>query len=89
MAAVDNFGQSTGMSSPMENAFAITPDDEEELAFVTRGLYLGTSGDVAVTMANGDEVTFLNMAAGVVHPLRVKIVKDTGTEADLGIIGLY
>mgnify|MGYP003529668988 CR=1 FL=1 len=89
MAATDLFTHSVGATSPAENAFTITPHDTNELAFVTRGLYLGVSGDVAVTMANGDEVTFLNMAAGIIHPLRVKIVKDTGTDADLGIIGVY
>ena len=89
MAATDLFTHSVGATSPAENAFAITPHDTNELTYVTRGLYLGVSGDVAVTTSNGDEVTFLNMAAGIIHPLRVKIVKDTGTDADLGIIGVY
>ena len=89
MPATDYFTHSVGATSPAENAFAITPHDTNELTYVTRGLYLGVSGDVAVTTSNGDEVTFLNMAAGIIHPLRVKIVKDTGTDADLGIIGVY
>ena len=89
MAAVNKFVGLKSDMAPASNAFTITPHDTNELAFVTRGLYLGVSGDVAVTMANGDEVTFLNMAAGIIHPLRVKIVKDTGTDADLGIIGVY
>ncbi len=89
MAAVNKFVGLKSDMAPAGNAFAITPHDTNELAFVTRGLYLGVSGDVAVTTSNGDEVTFLNMAAGIIHPLRVKIVKDTGTDADLGIIGVY
>lgn len=89
MAAVDNFPGPQRMMEPAANAFAVTPHDTDELAFVTRGLYLGVSGDVAVVMANGNEVTFTNMAAGIIHPLRVKAVKDTGTDADLGIIGVY
>ena len=89
MAAVNKFVGLKSDMAPASNAFTITPHDTNELAFVTRGLYLGVSGDVAVTMANGDEVTFLNMGAGYIHPLRVKIVKDTGTDADLGIIGVY
>lgn len=89
MAAVNKFVGLKSDMAPAGNAFTITPHDTNELAFVTRGLYLGVSGDVAVTTSNGDEVTFLNMAAGIIHPLRVKIVKDTGTDADLGIIGVY
>jgi hypothetical protein len=89
MAAVENFHHDMGPSGPAENAFAVTPHDTNELSNITRGLYLGVTGDVTVVMANGDEIQFLNMAAGIIHPLRVKIVKDTGTDADLGIVGVY
>ena len=90
MAATDLFTHSVGATSPAENAFAITPHDTNELTFVTRGLYLGVSGDVAMIFANDtDPVTFTNLMAGVVHPFRVKLVRATGTDADLGIIGVY
>ena len=90
MPATDYFTHSVGATSPAENAFAITPHDTNELTFVTRGLYLGVSGDVAMIFANDtDPVTFTNLMAGVVHPFRVKLVRATGTDADLGIIGVY
>lgn len=68
-------------------AFAITPDDNTDLSILARGIYVGTSGDVKVTMADGTTVTFGALAAGVVHPLAVKRVWSTGTDAT-GIKGL-
>jgi hypothetical protein len=74
---------------PGRSAEAISPDDDNELAFITRGLYVGTSGDVAVVLAAAtDPVTFGALAAGVVHPLRVRKVLETGTSAS-GIVGVY
>ncbi len=37
---------------------AVAPNDEADLAFVARGLYVGGDGDVHVAAANGDLVTF-------------------------------
>lgn len=91
MAAVDSFANfgDTALVMPASGAFAITPDDEEELETVTRGIYVGVAGDLAVTLV-GDSapVTFVNLAAGVIHPLRVKQVHETDTDAD-DIIGVY
>lgn len=88
MPAVDYFPQNNSLTSPAENAFAITPDDEEELVAVTRGIYVGVSGDLVVITANDDEVTFVGLAAGIIHPLRVKAVLETGTDAE-DIVGVY
>lgn len=67
---------------PGERATAITPSDSADLTNPTRGLYVGASGDVSVILV-GDSaaVTFTGLAAGIVHPLRVKRVRSTGTTA--------
>jgi hypothetical protein len=78
----------TGMSGPAENAFAITPDNDNDLATVTRWLYVGTAGHVKIDTANGDTVTLNSLAAGVLHPIRARRVYATGTAA-LTIVGLY
>jgi hypothetical protein len=89
MAAVDNFDNMTiGLVSPHGNAFAVTPDNDNDLDFVTRGIYVGASGTLKVDTDNGDTVTFTGIAAGVIHTLRVKKVYATGTSAT-GIVGLY
>ena len=69
-------------------AFAITPNNGADLAQPTKGLIVGSAGDVAVIMAEDSaSVVLPKLAAGVVHPLRVKRVLATGTEP-LIIIGL-
>ena len=54
---------------------------------VCRSLYVGVTGDIKVTMANGDAVTLTNVSVGVV-PVSVKQVWLTGTTAT-GIVALY
>lgn len=78
----------SGLIDPADRAVAVTPSDSADLTEVTRGLYVGASGDVKVDMANGDTVTFVAMAAGVVHPLRVRRVYSTGTDAT-DIVAVY
>lgn len=73
---------------PAANAAAITPNNGADLAANTRGLYVGVSGDVKVDMVTGGTgVTFVGLAAGIIHPLQVKRVYATGTTA-LNIVGL-
>lgn len=61
---------------------AVTPDNDEDLPLgVTRALMVGTDGAVGVTYANGTTDT-LYLLAGIVHPIQVKRVLVTGTDAD-------
>lgn len=77
--------QSTLLDSPARDAFAITPDNNTDLDAVTRAVYVGGEGDLAVIMYSGAEVTLAG-AVGVV-PVCVRRVKATGTTAT-GIVGL-
>lgn len=89
MPAQDNFEPfGVAMHSPIENAASVTPHDTNELSYVTRGLYVGVSGNVTVVLSSGDEVQLVGLAAGVVHPLRVRQVKATGTAAT-NIVALW
>ena len=63
-----------------EKAVTVTPSDSSQLE-TTAGVYLGTSGDLAVTMKNGSQVVFKSLAAGMIHPLSVTKVRATGTTA--------
>lgn len=76
------------VTRPAENAFAVTPNNDADLAEDTRGLYVGVSGDVKVDLVGGTTVTFVNLAAGVIHPIRARRVYATGTDAG-DIIGVY
>ena len=75
-------------SSPAKEAFDITPSNDTDLATPTRGIYVGVSGDLKVDLIGSGTVTFTNLTAGMIHPIAVKRVYATGTDAD-EIIGLY
>lgn len=77
-----------GGSEPAGHAFAVTPNDSAELSYITRALYVGGAGSVAVVTAQGDAVTFVGVTAGSVLPVRVRKVNATGTSAT-NIVGLY
>lgn len=81
------------ITAPAYGAFAVTKSDSTTFDGVgtnktpPRSLYVGGAGDVAVTMFNGDAVTFSAVPAGTILPICVKQVKSTGTTATL-ILGL-
>ncbi|MFY9209545.1 MAG: hypothetical protein WAO69_00295 [Aestuariivita sp.] len=77
----------TGLNSPIQGGFDITPDDSGELAEVTRALMVTTSGDVAVELRNGDLLTLPGLMPGAIYPLRIQRVFATGTTAT-GLKGL-
>ena len=77
-----------GLGEPAVYSDAISPSDDDELATVSRALFVGGAGDVAVVMLSGDAVTYAGVTAGSFLPIRVKQVKATGTTATL-ILNLY
>lgn len=79
MAAIDYFPPA-GLTSPAVQAEAVTPSNTVDLVNVSRALWVGVAGDVKVTMASGQAVTFTALTIGW-HPLRVSRVWSTGTTA--------
>jgi len=85
----DNFSTFyTELNSPAQDAFAVSKSDSANLAYFSRALYIGGGGNVAITTVKGTNVTFANVPAGAILPVRAQKVLDTGTTATL-IIGLY
>lgn len=76
------------LTSPPEHAQEIAPSDLEPLRYVTRALYVGGGGDVALRMLGGEEAVFRGLQAGSMIPIRVDMVKTSGTTAT-GLIGLW
>lgn len=64
---------------PGHGAFAVTPSDSTVLP-VTRALYVGTTGNVAVMMADDMTITFSTVPVGIL-PIQVQKVLSTGTTA--------
>jgi hypothetical protein len=86
---VDPFkGHRPGLSSPADNGAEVTPSDAGELPAVTRALYSGSGGDIAVRLASGTLVRLTETMPGSIYPLRVDKVLATGTTAS-GIVGFW
>ncbi|WP_427966473.1 spike base protein, RCAP_Rcc01079 family [Altererythrobacter sp.] len=85
----DNFQSSSdSLISPAQICFAVTPDDAQDLAMVTKAIYIGLGGDVTLrSVDNTDDVTFANVPTGAILDVRVSAVRATGTTAS-NIVGL-
>lgn len=70
---------------PAIDAEEVTASDTAPVAY--RALYVGGSGDVKIKTANGSAVTFSNVVAGQILPVRATLVYSTGTTAT-DIVGL-
>jgi len=84
-------GQKTNYSPtfPMfpASAAAITPSDSVNLS-TPSVVYVGSSGAVKVTTAQGDVVTFSGVPAGMVIPVQVLRVWATDTTAS-SMVAVY
>ena len=80
----DNF--QNGLTAPATRAVAITPHDSNDLAFVTRAIYVGGSGDLSLVMRSGDTVTLSDVPAGTLLPIRVSRVLTATTATN--VVGL-
>lgn len=89
MPAIDQFaGAGHNILAPFADAAAVTPDDNADLTFATRGLMVGAAGDVAVQMLKTKAVVTLRaLQPGTVYPIRVSRVMAAGTTAT-NIVGL-
>ena len=87
MAAVDEF-----VGRPVYNSLgggaAVTPSDSVALTNVTRAIWVGGAGAIAVILQNGATVTLSGVPAGTMLWLRASQVKATGTTATL-IVALW
>jgi len=84
---VDNFNEfQLGLESPPTVFETVTPSDSVALDNVTRALWVGTGGDVAVVSLL-DVVTIIpNVQDGTLIPGRFKRINTTNTTAS-GMVG--
>jgi len=59
----------------------ITPSDSDVVDF--NGIYVGVTGDLVVDLFDGTKVTLKNIAAGIIHPMRVTKVYAATTATEL------
>lgn len=73
---------SDSVTSPAQSCFAIQPSDSAFLQEVTKAIYVGKGGNVVFrTKRDSTDVTFMNVPAGIVLPVRAVAVRSTGTTA--------
>jgi hypothetical protein len=70
------------------DCIAVTPHDTNDLVAITSGISFGTAGNLTIITPNGRTVTIPGLAAGVIHPIRAKRIKATGTAAS-GIVAYF
>lgn len=67
-------------------AIDVTPDntalleDADEAPVISRGIKVAVAGDVTI-INEDDQTSKFTLAAGILYPIRAKIVKSTGTTA--------
>lgn len=85
----DTFANYTdGLHTPASNATLLTTSDSADLVNTSRGLYIGTAGNMKVTMLGGTTLLFTGLAAGSILPIRATRVWATTTTAST-IINLF
>lgn len=90
MAAIDDFdGEGPFLDGPATHAAVVVPADGADLTNVTRALWFGVGGNVAVVTKGGEALT-IPVLAGSRLDLQVTRVKATGTTVTAGnIIALW
>jgi len=79
-----------GLSSPVDQWYAVTPADGVDLDPVPRGLYIGTATGnrtLVLTDSEGNDETFI-VISGQILPVRPRQVQATGTMGVTGIIAI-
>lgn len=81
-------GYTPSLTSPYADGAAVTPHDTNELSTYSRALYVGTGGDLVVTLRSGNDVTLTGVVSGSLLRLWCTKVKSTGTTAS-DIVALW
>lgn len=81
MPADDKFSTlQPGLGSEPTRGADVTPHDTNELPFLPRAVMVTVAGNVTVVWPAGNEQV-IPMSANLMTPMRVKIIKSSGTTA--------
>ena len=73
--------QNPGLNSPAGDGTAVIPSDSVDLATPCRSIYVGTAGNIVLVTISGTTLTFVNVAAGSILPVRASRIRATNTTA--------
>lgn len=77
--AKDRWSGNPGVSGPSMQTFPITAGVDFANGETTRGIIVGTAGDLVVTDGVGGTSFYPALAAGMIHPIRCSKVLTSGT----------
>lgn len=80
-------GMAISYDAPAIHGFSITPNDSTDLSEVTRAIWVGGAGDLALVLMSGATLTLPSVPAGTLIPVRAARILATGTDAT-GLAGL-
>lgn len=72
-------------SAPAAVAFAITPDNSNDLAVYTRGIMVNVAGNIVVDFVQSGSSITLTLLAGQIYPFHLKRVRSATAT---GLVGL-
>ena len=79
----------TVLDSPGKSAFNVTPNNSANLTYVSRGIYIGTTGNINCIFVGDSANTLLaNLPTGGFYSFRIAKIWATGTTAD-NIVAIY
>ena len=61
----------------------VTPSDTVDLSYITRGLYVGTTGDISVEMVDTGTQIYLNVPVGMLSISVTRVNSTSTTAADI------
>lgn len=78
---------------PSAKPISVTPSDSVNLSYhgeslFCRGVYVGTTGDVAVLDDQGTSVVYPGLLGGAFYPISTNRILATGTNA-IGIVAVF
>ena len=68
---------------PYNDGFAITKSDDNELAQVTRGIYVGGTGNISLVTERGNTIVLKGVLTGTILNIRAVKVLAATTATDL------
>ena len=76
------------LDGPAIGNVAVTPNDTADLDQISRTLYIGGAGNVAVVAKDGTTATYVGLPVGTFLTVRARRVMATGTTAS-NIVSMY
>jgi len=74
--------QTDTQSTPARFGANVTKSDSTALDPLPKAIYVGTAGDVVVRFGTGSDVTFKNVPAGAILPIRPLYIRTASTASD-------